>query len=77
MHTTTLTTGLDDHRHNSAPALVVNGLTLDDGALRAIDGVSFAIERGSILCLLGASGSDKFSVLRLLAGLERPSLGGS
>jgi len=69
------TTREDDPKHDAAPALVVNGLTLDYGALRALDDVSFAIERGSILCLLGASGSGKSSVLRLLAGLERPTSG--
>jgi len=56
-------------------ALIVNGLTLDYGRLRGLDDVSFAIERGSILCLLGASGSGKSSVLRLIAGLERPTSG--
>src|SRR5688500_9750855 len=65
----------DGHNHNVAPALEVNALTLDYGALRAVDNVSFAIERGTILCLLGASGSGKSSVLRLLAGLERPTSG--
>lgn len=64
-----------DHPRTATPALVVSGLTLEYGALRAVDDVSFAIERGSILCLLGASGSGKSSVLRLIAGLEQPTAG--
>jgi iron(III) transport system ATP-binding protein len=59
----------------SNAALSVEGLTLEYGALRALDDVSFAIDRGSILCLLGPSGSGKSSALRLIAGLERPTSG--
>ena len=68
---------MTEHSANRAAArpLVVAGLRLDFGSLRAVDDVSFELERGSILCLLGASGSGKSSVLRLIAGLERPTSG--
>ena len=66
---------MTEHRAPAPPPLVVAGLTLDFGSLRAVDDVSFELERGSILCLLGASGSGKSSILRLLAGLERPTSG--
>jgi iron(III) transport system ATP-binding protein len=56
-------------------AVAVEGLTLDYGGLRAVNDVSFEIGHGSILCLLGSSGSGKSSVLRLIAGLERPTRG--
>jgi iron(III) transport system ATP-binding protein len=59
----------------SAHALSVEGLTLDYGTLRAVDAISFVVDRGQILCLLGSSGSGKSSVLRLIAGLERPTAG--
>ncbi len=37
--------------------------------------VAFSIERGEILCLLGASGSGKTTLLRLIAGLDRVDAG--
>ena len=57
------------------PALRVENLSLAYGAVRAVDDVSFEVPPASILCLLGASGSGKSSVLRLIAGLERPTSG--
>jgi putrescine transport system ATP-binding protein len=45
------------------------------GGTLAVDGVSLAIERGEIFCLLGASGCGKTTLLRLLAGFETPSAG--
>lgn len=68
-------TGVADERRPVRPALSVEGLTLDYGTRRALDGVSFVIARGTILCLLGPSGSGKSSVLRAIAGLERPTAG--
>jgi len=45
------------------------------GGLRAVDGASLRLERGSIGALLGPSGSGKTTLLRLLAGFERPDGG--
>ncbi|HXE21677.1 MAG TPA: oligopeptide/dipeptide ABC transporter ATP-binding protein [Rhodoferax sp.] len=44
--------------------------------LRAVDGVSFEIERGKTLALVGESGCGKSTVARLLVGLYEPTRGG-
>ena len=41
----------------------------------ALDGVSFAVEDGSLTALLGPSGSGKSTLLRVIAGLEAPDVG--
>jgi len=43
--------------------------------LRAVDGVSFAIEKGETLGLVGESGCGKSTVARLIVGLYRPTRG--
>lgn len=43
--------------------------------LHAVDGVSFSIERGKTLALVGESGCGKSTVARLLTGLYRPTRG--
>ena len=43
--------------------------------LRAVDGVSFEIEKGKTLALVGESGCGKSTVARLLVGLHEPSRG--
>lgn len=44
-------------------------------AVHAVDGVSFAIGRGTTLALVGESGCGKSTVARLLVGLYRPTRG--
>ncbi len=45
------------------------------GGRTAVDGVSFDVKRGEVLCLLGPSGCGKTTTLRIAAGLERPDSG--
>ena len=40
-----------------------------------IDNISLDINEGKITCLLGNSGSGKTTILRLIAGLEKPTVG--
>jgi len=44
--------------------------------LQAVDGVSFEIEKGKTLALVGESGCGKSTVARLLVGLYEPTRGG-
>ncbi|QIJ64576.1 dipeptide ABC transporter ATP-binding protein [Streptomyces sp. JB150] len=45
------------------------------GAVKAVDGVDFALHRGETLGIVGESGCGKSTVARLLVGLERPTSG--
>ncbi|MGH7742221.1 MAG: heme ABC exporter ATP-binding protein CcmA [Candidatus Eiseniibacteriota bacterium] len=45
------------------------------GALRAVDGVSFEIQRGEIFGILGPNGSGKTTAIRMMCGLMTPNAG--
>ncbi len=53
----------------------VEGLVKAFGSVRAVDNVSFKVERGEVVGLLGPSGCGKTTVLRALAGLEEITQG--
>jgi spermidine/putrescine transport system ATP-binding protein len=55
--------------------LVIDNVSKTFGPLRAVDGVSLQIARGEVFSLLGPSGCGKTTLLRMLAGFERPDSG--
>ncbi|MET0134845.1 MAG: ATP-binding cassette domain-containing protein, partial [Kibdelosporangium sp.] len=56
--------------------LVIEGLSKEyPGGLRAVDGLSFRVEKGQVLGLLGPNGAGKTTTLRMLMGLIHPSEG--
>jgi branched-chain amino acid transport system ATP-binding protein len=50
--------------------LEVNNLYVSYGAIRALHGVSFHVERGEVVTLIGANGAGKSTTLRALSGLQ-------
>ncbi|MFO7916894.1 MAG: ABC transporter ATP-binding protein [Anaerolineae bacterium] len=55
--------------------LEVEGLHVAYGAIRALQGISFHIEEGEIVTLIGANGAGKSTTLRTISGLLRPLAG--
>ena len=47
----------------------------DAGEVRALDGISFSVEKGQFLAVVGPSGSGKSTLLHILGGVDRPTGG--
>lgn len=56
-------------------ALTVRGLRLKRGAREILRGVDLDAARGELVALMGLSGSGKTTILRVIAGLDRPDAG--
>jgi branched-chain amino acid transport system ATP-binding protein len=55
--------------------LAVEKLDVFYGDAQALDDVSLAVEEGTIVAIVGANGAGKTSLIRTIAGMQRPSSG--
>ena len=55
--------------------LKVSDLRVSYGGIEALKGISFEVEAGQIVTLIGANGAGKSTTLRTIAGLVRPAAG--
>ena len=56
-------------------SLVVENLTIEHGAIRAISNVSFTVPQGQLAAIIGANGAGKTTLLRTLSGLKESKSG--
>ncbi len=59
------------------PLLEIKGLTVYYDSIQALREVSLEVDKGSIVCLIGANGAGKSTVLRAISGIKRPTGGRS
>jgi iron(III) transport system ATP-binding protein len=57
------------------PVVVARGIRKTFGSMVALDGLDLELRRGETLALLGPSGCGKTTLLRAIAGLDRPDAG--
>ncbi len=55
--------------------LTLESVTAGYGRVEALHGVSLSVNRGELVCLLGANGAGKSTTLRTISGLLRPRAG--
>jgi branched-chain amino acid transport system ATP-binding protein len=57
------------------PVLAVDGLSVSYAGSVALNGVSLAVQAKELICVIGANGAGKTSLIRAIAGIVRPSSG--
>ena len=60
---------------NAAPVLEVKSLSVNYGVIGALHDVSFSIQGGDIVTLIGANGAGKTTTLRAISGLVKAAAG--
>ena len=55
--------------------LEIKNLNVAYGAIRALEGISFHVDEGEIVTLIGANGAGKSTTLRTISGIVRPQAG--
>jgi ABC-2 type transport system ATP-binding protein len=62
-------------RNSHTPMIKIENLVKTFGAKRAVDGISFAVERGEVVGFLGPNGSGKSTTMRMITGYYTPTSG--
>ena len=70
-----MTTSLAPVHEAAEDAILVEGLVVRFGEVRAVGGVSFAVRAGEVFGLLGPNGAGKTTTIRVLTTLLRPTEG--
>ncbi|WP_377321659.1 ABC transporter ATP-binding protein [Pimelobacter simplex] len=73
--TVTLATATGGSTTSPAPAVRIRGLRKVYDGKAVLDGIDLDVAPGQLVALLGPSGTGKTTLLRLLAGFERPDAG--
>jgi branched-chain amino acid transport system ATP-binding protein len=58
-----------------SPILEVTDLRVAYGKIEAVKGISFSVEQGQVVCLIGTNGAGKTTTLRTISGLLKPAGG--
>jgi ABC-type Fe3+/spermidine/putrescine transport system ATPase subunit len=66
---------MNDLKEKTQIAVSVEGISKKFGAAVVLEDINFEVNEGETIVLLGASGSGKTTILRIIAGLERPDSG--
>lgn len=67
--------GNDERKDANPPAIELRGISKRFGNRTVLDEINLSIARGEIFALLGASGSGKSTILKIVAGIEQPDRG--
>src|SRR5664279_4595694 len=62
-------------RAKPMPLLEIRDLHASYGAIKALHGVSFSVEHGQVVSLIGANGAGKSTTLNTISGLIKPTQG--
>ncbi len=62
-------------RNSVRPMIKIDNLVKTFGAKRAVDGISFTVERGEVVGFLGPNGSGKSTTMRMITGYYAPTSG--
>jgi len=67
--------GLEGNGGNPMAMLTINNLEVYYGVIQAIKGVSFEVNEGEVIALIGANGAGKTTILHTITGLISPKVG--
>ena len=56
-------------------ALAIHGLHVSYGRIAVVHGITLSVPEGAVVCLIGANGAGKTTIMRAISGLVRPRAG--